>query len=77
MDLKKLTNRIFKGSLDYPRGGEVYEALQDTQISYLTHFMAPFTGGDKAIIQKGERIMVSKRNNPKPSGYYCHPLNAD
>jgi O-acetyl-ADP-ribose deacetylase (regulator of RNase III) len=77
MNLKKLTNRIFKGSLDYPKGGEVYEALQDTQISYLTHFMAPYTGGDKAIILKGERILVSEPNNPKPSGYYCYPLNAD
>ncbi len=48
-----------------------------TQISYLTHFMAPYTGGDKAKIRKGERILISKPNNPKPSGYYCYPLNAD
>ena len=77
MDLKKMTNRIFKGSLDYPKGGEVYEAVHDTQITYMTHFMAPFTGGDKAYIQKGERIIVSKPNRPKPTGYYCHPLNSD
>jgi len=77
MNIKKLANRIFNGNSNYPTGGEVFESLRDTPISYLTHYMAPYTGGDKAIILKGERIIVSKPNKPKPSGYYCYPLNTE
>ena len=43
--------------LFYPKGGEVFEAVQDIQINYLTHFMVPYTGGDKAKLLKGERVI--------------------
>jgi O-acetyl-ADP-ribose deacetylase (regulator of RNase III) len=61
----------------YPNGGEVFEAVHDVKISYLTHFMAPYTGGDKANLLKGERVIISKPNHDKPLGYYCYPINAD
>jgi hypothetical protein len=61
----------------YPKGGEVFEAVQEVQISYLTHFMAPYTGGDKAKLLKGERVIIIKPNQDKPLGYYCYPINAD
>jgi O-acetyl-ADP-ribose deacetylase (regulator of RNase III) len=63
--------------LFYPKGGEVFEAVQDVQISYLIHFMAPYTGGGNAKLFKGERIIVSKPNKDKALGYYCYPINAD
>lgn len=63
--------------LFYPRGGEVFEVIQDVEISYLTHFMAPYTGGDKAILLKGERVIIRKPDQVKPIAYYCYPLNAD
>jgi hypothetical protein len=57
---RKLSKALMPTGLFYPKGGEVFEAIQDTQISYLTHFMAPYTGGDKTKILKGERVIVSK-----------------
>jgi len=72
---RKLSKAVLPIGLFYPKGGEVYEAIQDIQISYLTHFMAPFTGGDKAKLLKGERVIVSKSNQAKPLGYYCYPIN--
>ena len=74
---RKLSKVLMPTGLFYPKGGEVFEAVQNVQISYLTHFMAPYTGGDKAKLLKGERVIVSKPNQDKPLGYYCYPINAD
>lgn len=74
---RKLSKALMPTGLLYPKGGEVFEAVQDIEISYLTHFMAPYTGGDKGTLLKGERIIVSKPNKDKPLSYYCYPINAD
>lgn len=76
-NVRKLSKALMPTGLLYPKGGEVFEAVQDVQISYLTHFMAPYTGGDKAKLLKGERVIISKTNQDKPLGYYCYPINAD
>ena len=31
----------------------VFELLEDTELEYLVHFAAPFTGSDKCMIQQG------------------------
>ena len=31
----------------------VFEVAEDTELEYLVHFAAPFTGGDKCIVPKG------------------------
>ena len=31
----------------------VFELTEDTELEYLVHFAAPFTGGDKCIVPKG------------------------
>lgn len=77
MNIKSLANKIFGTENSYPKGGEVFQAMNDVEITYLTHFMAPYTGGEKAILLKGEKVLVSKPLNSKPKGYYCYPLNAD
>lgn len=72
---RKLTNALMPKGLFYPVGGEVFEALHDVEISYLTHFMAAYTGGGKAKLLAGERIIISKPNQAKPTGYYCEATN--
>ena len=74
---RKLSKALMTTGLFYPKGGEVFEAIDDVQIDYLTYFMAPYTGGKKAILLEGERIIVSKPNQDKPLGYYCYPINAE
>ena len=74
---RKLSKALLPTGLFYPKGGEVFEAIQDVEISYLTHFMAPYTGGDKVKLLKRERIIISKPSQDKPLGYYCYPINAD
>ncbi|WP_431122267.1 macro domain-containing protein [Flagellimonas flava] len=76
MKFKNLTKKVFGTNIYYPKGGEVFQAKKDVKITYLTHFMAPYTGGAKANIFENERVIVSKPLNPKPKGYYCYPINA-
>ena len=38
----------------FPSRGDVYEALED----YLTHWRAPFTGGGRGTLRKGDRVTV-------------------
>ena len=68
--------RMPKG-LRFPRQGEVYEALEDVQISYLTAYHAPCTGGGKAVLPKGECVSVCEHRDEKPISVNCHPLRYD
>ena len=61
--------------LRYPREGEVYEAIEDAPVGYMTHyFNLPYTGGDDATLPKGERVRVSYARGENPVGVYCDPL---
>ena len=42
----------------FPKKGDVYEAVEDHQISYLTGWSAPFTSGGIGTLMKGERVIV-------------------
>jgi hypothetical protein len=42
----------------FPREGEIYEALEDVVVTYLTSWAGPFTGGGKAEIHKGEKLVI-------------------
>jgi O-acetyl-ADP-ribose deacetylase (regulator of RNase III) len=72
---RKLEDALLPKGLIFPKGGEVYEALHDVEINYLTYFMAPYSGGDKAILPKGERVIIHTPKKQRPIGYYCTPIN--
>ncbi len=79
MNFKKLTDYFLSRKTDnffHPKKGDVFEAIQDVSINYLTHFMAPYTGGGKTILLKGERVVVNKPGKDKSSSCYCYPINA-
>src|SRR4051794_23014312 len=59
----------------FPRPSEVYELLADAEISYMTHWSAPFTGGGKGLLRKGTRVRISVHTSePEPIGVYAEPL---
>jgi hypothetical protein len=45
----------------YPKKGDVYEAIQDINVNYMTAWAAPYTGGGKGILHAGDRVLVSNR----------------
>ena len=62
----------------FPLDGEIYEALDDTPVEYLTHWSAPFTGGGSGVIPKGTRVRVQVADfNPEPVSVYAAPLARD
>jgi hypothetical protein len=59
----------------FPRPGEIYELIGDAEISYVTHWSAPFTGGGKGLLRQGTRIRVAEGViDPEPIGVYADPL---
>ena len=49
---------MLRNNVRFPLNGEIFEAIEDVKISYLTQWRAPFTGGEDFIIKKGTRIKV-------------------
>ena len=60
----------------FPQKGDVYESLEDVKLSYLTAWLAPFTGGGKAIFPKGQRLVVPDEPPvPNPIAVYADPVD--
>lgn len=60
----------------FPRDGEVFEALGDTRVHYLTHWRAPFTGGGEGVLPKGTQIRVKVADwIREPISVYADPLD--
>jgi hypothetical protein len=43
----------------FPVDGDVYEALEDTPVKFLTHWRAPTTGGGEGTLPKGTKVRVN------------------
>ena len=55
--------------------GEIWEALHDVEIQYMTSHDAPYTGGGTATLPAGERVIASKSaSGRKRIGAYFDPL---
>jgi hypothetical protein len=59
----------------FPKKGDVYEAAEDQQVSYLTGWSAPFTGGGMGTLMKGERVIVEHDLLPRPIAAYARPID--
>jgi hypothetical protein len=42
----------------FPRDGDVYEAVEDCRVRYLTHWRAPFSGGGEGTIRRRTQVRV-------------------
>jgi hypothetical protein len=62
-------------STRFPHKGDLYESLADQEIEYMTAWAAPYTGGGKGQLLKGERIWIhSDPREEKPLGVYALPV---
>ena len=60
----------------FPKEDDVYEALEDMEIEFLTSWAAPYTGSGKAILKKGERIRAKGSSvDPRPIGAYLEAVD--
>jgi len=68
---------LFSKGIRYPKSGDIYVCIDDAPVNYMTHWMKSFTGGDKAIFPKEEKIKISDIKQPKPISVYCQAINID
>ena len=72
-----LQRALYPKNIRYPHSGEIYLCIEDAQINYMTHWMKPYTGGDKTIFPKDEKLKISDISQSKPTSVYCQAINAD
>jgi hypothetical protein len=62
----------------FPLDGDIYEALEDTAVSFMTSWKAPFTGGGTGAVPKGTKVRVSVSDfEPEPIRVYAQPLERE
>lgn len=57
----------------FPKQGDTYECIESTEVTYITAWNVPFTGGGKTTLKVGTRIFVSE----EPSSETPISINAD
>ena len=53
----------------------IFELAEDTELEYLVHFAAPFTGGDKCMVPKG--TVFAPHSPMRSDALYMHPIDED
>ena len=59
----------------FPKKGDVYEPTRDVEVSYLTSWSAPFTGGGSGTLKKGERVIINCEPLPRPIAANAKAIN--
>ena len=59
----------------FPKAGDVYVALQDIRVKYITHWRQPFSGSGSGTLRRGTRVRVDVFEfNPEPVSVHAEPL---
>ena len=60
----------------FPKKGDIYEAIEDIPVCYMTAWRAPFTGGGDSQLNKGERVVIKDEPiDSRPIGVYAEAVN--
>jgi hypothetical protein len=60
----------------FPEKGDLYECIEDHEVTFMTSWAAPFTGDGKSTLLKGDKVWVdSAPNDPKPIGTYAQAVD--
>ena len=74
--LKKQNNMATREQIESMKIDEnVFELVEDTELEYLVHFAAPFTGSDKCIIPKGTAF--APHSPMRGDALYMHLVEED
>lgn len=67
---------LIPANVRFPRKGDLYEALEDTMVTYMTVWAAPCSGSGKAVLKKGEEVLIDyEPNQDNPIGVYAVAVN--
>jgi hypothetical protein len=59
----------------FPKMGDIYEAIRDVEVSYLTSWSAPFTGGGSGVLKRGEQVLVNCEPLARPIAANAKAIN--
>ena len=60
----------------FPKAGDVYVALKDIRIKYITHWRQPYSGSGTGTLRKGTRVRVDVFEfNTEPVSVNAEPLD--
>jgi hypothetical protein len=60
----------------FPKQGDVYEALHDTPVRFMTAWNAPFTGGGESVLKAGDKVLIDQMpHDPKAISVYAAALD--
>ena len=45
----------------FPAAGQIWEAVEDTPVTYIIWYKAPYSDGGEAVLPKGERLVIDRR----------------
>ncbi|MEB3249779.1 MAG: hypothetical protein VKK07_10585 [Merismopediaceae bacterium] len=67
---------LIPAEMRFPQQGDVYEALDDMTVHYMTAWAAPFTGGGEGLLKKGDRIVVDyEPHDSRPISTYASAVD--
>jgi hypothetical protein len=67
-------SRSTSDRLDRPvKQGERFVAARDIEVNVMTHWRAPFTGGNRATLPAGTVVAARFDQNPEAPGFTCAP----
>src|ERR1035437_5950793 len=72
-----LGKALLPRGLRYPKKGEVWEAIEDFKISYMTAHHAAYKGGGDAVLPRGERVTCKSEFEPPFEGAYFRAVRYD
>jgi hypothetical protein len=60
----------------FPKAGDVYLALRDIRVKYITHWRQPYSGSGTGILRTGSRVRVDVFEfNTEPVSVNAEPLD--
>ena len=66
---------LFPADTRWPVEGEVYDCVSTCEVSFLTHWKTPFTGGGTAQIFTGEAVQIRELFEAKPVVLSAVPID--
>ena len=45
----------------FPAAGQIWETIEDTPVTYIIWYKAPYSDGGEAVLPKGERLVIDRR----------------
>ena len=67
---------LIPNDMRFPQKGDVYEAIADVDVRYLTAWATPLTGGARGSLKAGDRVRVDQESlDTKPIAVYAKPID--